>query len=66
MAIIKCEKVFAGIWIFSSLFKKSIFTPHYVQCENTFILIENELEKLKISAKSFSTCIVSFSLTLII
>jgi len=31
-----------------------IFTPHYVQCENTFILILNKLEKIKIPTKTFS------------
>ena len=32
---------------------KSIFRPHYVRWENTFILILNKLEKIKIPAKTF-------------
>jgi len=54
MGIIKCEKVFAGIFIFSRMF---------------VILIENKLEKLKITAKYFrthDTHMVLFSFTQII
>ena len=31
-----------------------IITPNVVRCENTFILIENKLEKVKIPVKTFS------------
>ena len=46
MGTIKCEKVFGGIFIFSSLFQ--------IKIKILFFLIENKLEKLKITAITFS------------
>ena len=48
-------KFLPGIFLFSSLFKIKIFPPTVVRCKNTFILIENKLETLKIPAKTFRT-----------
>ena len=45
MGINKCEKVFAGICIFSSLFKIKM-----KECENTFILIK-QTRKIKNHSK---------------